>query len=87
MKKILGYLLAFVGVAGLAFALVPEVQTLIPITLPNELTTNTLMIISVIAIAVGIILIWRSSKSPGKSSSRSEVPILQGNQVVGYRRN
>jgi len=80
--KILGYVLAIVGVLGLALAMVPELGS--QVSLPEELDETTLTIVSLIIAAIGIFFITRGGG--GKRGKVKEVPIFQGKDVVGYRR-
>ena len=82
MKKA-GIIVAVVGV--LVYLLTLEsVKKIIPAGLiPASITDTYLIIGSAILIIFGIVLAFR-----GKSSKKSqEVPIYQGNKIVGYRRN
>lgn len=88
MKKILGYLLALIGIAGLAVTMIPQLAE--KIILPKQLTapipqlynTSLLTIVSVVLALVGILFI---AKGGSKKSKTREVPIMAGKDVVGYR--
>ena len=80
-KSLIGYILAIVGILG--FLLTYEfAQTLINITLPNEITSTVLTIISLALILLGGFLVWKFSNKKGQLK---EVPIYSGKRVVGYR--
>ena len=81
MAKILGYILAVIGVIGIAAWAVPEVRSAIPNM--GQLGDTPLIIASAALLIVGIFLIIRS----GGGRQRKEVPIFQGKNVVGYRRH
>ena len=78
--KILGYLLAVVGIAGLAVAMIPEAGAFLPLP---EIEGTTLMIASLVLAVIGVLIIMRTGSNRGKVR---ELPIYQGKDVVGYRR-
>jgi hypothetical protein len=80
MSKILGYLLAIVGIMGVAIATVPQANVLI--SLP-QIGDNILIGISILIAGLGIFMIVKGG-SGGKQPV--EVPIFKGKHVVGYRR-
>ncbi len=82
MKKIIGYILALAGIVGIAMSQVPQIKQALP-ALPTQISDTTLMIISIVVAIIGFFLIF---KARGGQKS-SEVPILQGKSVVGYRQN
>ncbi len=85
VAKILGYLLSAVGIIGLALSY-KEVRTALNLTLPQALSETTLMIISLVVLAVGVLFVLKSGKG-GKHKQRAmEVPIYHGKEIVGYRR-
>ncbi len=88
MKKILGYVVALVGVLIFALSL-KQVQSfyLIKQYLPFVAQTSNFIFIGVgvALIAVGILLL-RTFGGGMKSSQAKEVPIYQGSKVVGFRR-
>ncbi len=86
IKKIIGYLLSVLGLAGVAITVIPE-NLKGRLNIPQQialLSETTLLIASGVLIIIGIALIWRSKHS---KQSITEVPILQGNRIVGYRRH
>lgn len=88
MKKILGYLISLIGLAGIALTAIPNLkaQIKIPAAIIGIPLTNTIMIIlSIIILAIGIFIVLTSKKS--SSSQKKEVPIYEGDKVVGYRRH
>ena len=78
--KIIGYLLAVVGIAGLAVAMIPEAGAFLPLP---EIGGTTLMIASLVLAVIGVLIIMRTGSNRGKVR---ELPIYQGKDVVGYRR-
>ena len=81
MAKLVGYILALIGIAGLAIAMVPEIGS--QVNLPDTLSKNQLIIASIALAAIGIFMIVRS----GSRKQPVEVPIYRGKHVVGYRRH
>ena len=88
MNKIIGYILALIGIAGLAISNVSQIKN--AIALPSEIAQIgdlNLTIVSVIIAAIGVFLIMRSGRGRGgKRSKNMEVPIYHGKNIVGYRR-
>lgn len=80
MNKIIGYVIALVGLVGLALTFDPIKKSL-GIALPASITPLILTIGSVVIIIIGLAL----SYSKGSSKKEREVPILKGDEVVGYR--
>ena len=83
MKKIIGYLIALVGLVGLAMYTIPQIKA--QITLPVPIDDTSLLIISIALVVIGVFI---SVKSEGrrKMSKGREVPIYHGKNIVGYRR-
>lgn len=84
IKKILGYSLSVIGI-GLIAITFPEVTKVVTLPLPAGVSTNYILIGGIIITAVGLFLVMGKNK-PGKKQKATEVPIYEGNQVVGYRR-
>jgi len=83
MNKIIGYILAMLGLLGIVIYTIPEVADFA--ALPAQLTGTTLLIVSIVLLVVGIFFIKRSGGKRGKQET--EVPIYKGKNVVGYRRH
>jgi hypothetical protein len=81
MNKILGYVIAVLGVIGLAGAMIPEFGATLPL---ENLDNATLIIVSLILASIGVFIIIKGGG--GKEKQMSEVPIYHGKNVVGYRR-
>lgn len=81
-KKTIGYILSIAGIAGLALSN-EKIRGLIKISLPEQLTPQYLMFLSVILILSGLFLSFKK-KTKQKTV---EVPIYEGNNIVGYRRH
>ncbi len=82
MLKIIGYLLSIIGLAALALS-INGVRKIISITLPGQLNNTFLTIAGIIFLIIGVFI---AMKNPSSASKHAEVPIYQGNQIVGYRR-
>jgi uncharacterized membrane protein YozB (DUF420 family) len=82
VSKILGYVIAVIGIIAIAATLIPQVKTTAPdIFIFDDLT---LTIIGVVLVLIGLFLVYRS---PRKQRKRNELPIYKGKEVVGYRRD
>jgi len=82
VTKILGYILALIGIIALAAGMVPQIKEQLTF-LPAEITTTILIVAGVILVLVGLFFVMRSG---GRRSRGGEVPIYHGKNVVGYRR-
>lgn len=86
--KMIGYILAIIGLIGLAASLIKEVQDPIFKALnlsASQISSTYLMIGSIIVIVIGIFIIMKKGGKGTKASG--EVPIYHGNKIVGYRRH
>lgn len=81
VRKILGYVLAVVGIAGIIVSS-EGVRKAISLPLPDTISNNLLLIISLIIIAIGLALALKGTNA----KQSPEVPIYEGKNVVGYRR-
>jgi len=82
INKIIGYVLAAVGVFGVAAYSIPEVKSFFPAF--TAVPENYLLIASIVLVGIGAFAVV---KSGGRSKKVKEVPIYQGKDVVGYRRH
>lgn len=85
-KKVLGYILAAIGLVGLLASSVPSVREKVFSFLPESvigLIGTSLVIVSIIILGVGIFFLVMVGKS-GKQKHK-EVPIYKGKEIVGYR--
>lgn len=82
MKKILGYLSALIGLAGLAVnstagrKLIPFVETF-----PKQY----LLYPSLVLIVLGIMILIVFGKGKKARQVEKEVPIYKGKKIIGYR--
>ncbi len=79
MKKILGYILAAIGIILLAIAAIPSIKT--AINLPASIPSTALTIAGLLLIVIGIFFLYTKN-----SQKEKEVPIYEGKNIVGYRR-
>lgn len=84
MKAILGYILAGIGLIGFALSY-ESVRTALKISLPEQITETTLLVASIVVILIGVFFLAKN-KGLGNGKHR-EVPIYEGNRIVGYRRS
>ena len=81
-KKLIGYILAAVGIAALALSFEP-IKALVKIPLPAQLTPDYLLIGGLVLIIVGIFfLLGRAALG-----QKAEVPVYKGRRIVAYRRH
>jgi sulfite exporter TauE/SafE len=83
MNKIIGYILAAVGVL-LAVVSFKQVRDLIKIPFPSSIPEVYVMIAGAVIAIIGVYLI--AGKGGLSSKKEVEVPILQDKKVVGFRR-
>ena len=81
VTKILGYLLSIVGVLAIAYTSVQQLQKLI--TLPENFPTLYITIAGAVIVILGLALVLKSRKP----RQNAELPIYQGKQIIGYRRD
>lgn len=84
--KIIGYILAVIGLIAIAISSFKPARTFIEgiIKLPAMLTDTYLLIGGGIVFIIGIFLSMKGGSGKGKQVP--EVPIYHGKNVVGYRR-
>lgn len=83
MKKVAGYILSIAGLASIGLS-VESIKKLVPISLPERITPLILTTFGLLLILIGIIILLKKSKPINTSE---EIPIYQGNKIVGYRRH
>lgn len=81
MKKVIGYVLIFLGIASLLLSY-EAVQSALGVELPAPLTKATLLPAAALLIVFGAFIAFKV----GTSKKVSEVPIYHGKEIVGYRR-
>ncbi|PIN93258.1 hypothetical protein COU54_03815 [Candidatus Pacearchaeota archaeon CG10_big_fil_rev_8_21_14_0_10_31_24] len=82
-RKSAGYILLVIGVLILLASL-KQVQDTFHFTLPESFSTPVAIITGTIILMIGLALSGKDKSSPKKNA---EVPIYQGNQIIGYRRH
>lgn len=86
--KVLGYIVSLLGVFVLVSSRIPKLSELISSFfkfIPKESFTKYLIYFGLALIFIGIFLLVVSIRSSSYSAPK-EVPIYQGNKIVGYRR-
>lgn len=84
ITKTLGYIVAVVGLAGVAAWALPNIKSMIPVPGLSQIGDTTLLVASLIVAAVGLYVATRGSNRMRKGV---EVPIYRGKNIVGYRRH
>ena len=87
-KKVVGYVLAILGLVGLAASTVDSVQDALFGYLPETVVSmigTSLLVISLVLLIVGVVLLYLTGRGSGAQESE-EVPIYKGKKIVGYRR-
>ncbi len=82
MNKIIGYIIAAIGLVGVAAYVIPEFKDLVPFL--DQVTNTILLIASIIIIIIGIFFIIKGGRRKMKAG---ELPIYQGGNVVAYRQH
>lgn len=85
--KIAGYIIAIIGIIAFAIGMVAEVRTFVSATLNIDISSidDLIFIIAgAVLIVVGLFIVTRSR---GRRYKSAEVPIYQGKNIIGYRRN
>ncbi|MDO8517009.1 MAG: hypothetical protein Q7S33_02690 [Nanoarchaeota archaeon] len=84
MNKFVGYIVAAVGLLGLAVSNTKAevIQKFIPISIPDSVSKFVLLL-SLALVVLGIVLLFGESKPRQKTK---EVPIYEGKEIIGYRR-
>lgn len=85
VKKILGYLLALIGIFSIAITSIEQIRAPITPYLPIELTNDYLLIGGIALTVIGIFLIIKSPKH-SKNNKSVELPIFHGKNIIGYRK-
>jgi hypothetical protein len=83
-KKLIGYIFSALGIIGLGITTFPQLKS--QVALPTQIATlnpSTITLVSIALLVIGLFLIMKSYNS--RQNSR-EVPILEGRNIVGYRR-
>jgi hypothetical protein len=80
MKQVIGYILTLIGIGVLALGIKP-VQTALSLQPPAFLSPVLLMILGIVLALLGVFLIKKAS-----ATQSPEVPIYEGQNIVGYRK-
>ena len=84
--KIIGYLLSIIGIATVAYTL-DAVKKAVPLAFLDSIPSTTLRIAGIALVGVGLIIILKGGNSGSSNTKDQELPIYEGNKIVGYRRN
>ena len=84
-KKILGYVLAIIGIIGYILTY-DFAKNLLPIPIPEAISNTTLIVSSVVLFIIGVFLTLGKSARQKFRKEAQEIPIFQGEQIVGFRR-
>ena len=82
MKKMLGYVLMLIGAFGIIISL-EVTKKFIPASLQFASAGPAVLFAGAILLIMGAFM---SFKSSGSKKQPQEVPIYQGEQIIGYRR-
>jgi len=90
VKKVVGYVLAVVGLVGLAASVFDPIYQKLFGSLPPGLADGlgiSLLVVSLIILGVGVVVLFVSGGFRGKAKQKDkEVPIYKGKEIIGYRR-
>ncbi len=86
MAKILGYIIALIGLIGVALGsnLFSKFISISAIPYLSAIKPLYILIIGAVLIVLGVVLAMTGSKGSGKQAK--EVPIYSGKNVVGFRK-
>jgi hypothetical protein len=79
VKKLTGYLLSLTGLAGLLLTNIPKIKETFKLKIP--LANETLMIISVALIVLGIVLLYKKKKT----KENRYIPVKHQGKIVEYQ--
>ena len=82
IKKTIGYVLSALGIFGIALTTFPGIKETIPIL--TTVSDTNILIISAVVLIVGILMVVK--KGSNSKNKPKELPIFEGESVVGYRR-
>jgi len=80
--KIIGYLVAIVGIIVLAVGVMPPLRAILKF-IPAAITNMDILIGGLVIAVIGIFMAFKTGTSRQKAV---EVPIYHGKEVVGFRR-
>ena len=90
MSKILGYIICLIGLVLLTSTVILELKDFFQNTLKlpiNQFSQTTIIIISLVIVAIGILVVSKSKSHGHKSVKGKELPIYKGREIVGYRKH
>jgi len=83
-KKALAYILIILGLIGMAYYAVPQINTALKSYVPSGVTDIYIIVGGVVLFIIGILILKKKKHGLQKGY---EFPIYHGGNVVGYRRN
>jgi hypothetical protein len=91
VNKLVGYVLALVGLVGLAVTSVPALSAKIPSQITGIVSAKYLIIGALVLVILGAVLAFGNSRGKwGAKQAAEEVPIYQGEgknrKIIGYKR-
>ena len=82
MAKLIGYILALIGLLGIGIYTVPEMNSYTGI--PTQFLGTPLLIVGIVLIVLVLFFVVKGGRG-GRQAA--EVPIYHGKNLVGYRRH
>jgi hypothetical protein len=86
VNKLYGFVVAGLGIVGLAFASIPQFKAMIPIpaSIAGFISSKNVIVGGLILVVLGLGMAFQGS---GKKKQKfEEVPIYEGEKIVGYRK-
>ncbi|MEK6844372.1 MAG: hypothetical protein AABX83_03000 [Nanoarchaeota archaeon] len=89
MKKFIGYIISVVGLASLTVWTFPQARTFTETAIKFKLPGNDILLVAGIIITlVGVSLVLKRGRGGILNPPAfKDVPIYEGNRIVGYRRH
>ena len=89
MKKFIGYIIAIIGLASLLVWTFPQARTIIETATKFKLPANDILLVAGIIITlIGVSLVLKRGRGGILNPPNfTDVPIYEGDRIVGYRRH
>jgi ABC-type uncharacterized transport system permease subunit len=84
MAKALGFILMIIGVIAIALSF-SQVRSIISITLPAQFSDIYLIVAGIVLVLLGSFMLKGSGGGRARAAGQ-ELPIYQGNKIIGYRK-
>ena len=89
MKKVVGYILAGVGLLGLVTSVFKPLKEKLLGPVSAGISDGlgvSLLVLSLILLGVGVVLLFVAGRGGGSNKQKKkEVPIYKGKEIIGYR--